>query len=97
MDIGTAIKTIRKQKKLGQKDLSDATGLSVNSISQIELNATFPQKKNIAKICEALDIPVSYLLFFSITEEDVPEDKRATFSYLNGAVKEVLLDSIEKD
>lgn len=89
MDIGTAIKILRKRKGIGQKELSEATKISVNSISQIEVNATFPHKKNIAKICEALDVPVSYLLFFSLSEEDVPEDKRPAFGILKG----MLIDS----
>ena len=96
MDIGTAIKTIRKKKGLGQKELSDATDLSVNAISQIELNVTFPHKKNIAKICEALEIPVSYLLFFSISDEDIPDEKKVVFESLNGALKNVLLESLSE-
>ena len=91
MDIGTAIKTIRKQRELSQKDLSNTIGLSVNSISQIELNMAFPHKKNINKICNALQIPVSFLLLFSISDEDIPEEKRVTFNYLNESLKNLLL------
>jgi XRE family transcriptional regulator, regulator of sulfur utilization len=95
MNIGTAIKQIRKDKGLSQKELADQCGISVNALSQIELNAAFPQKNTIQNLCIALDIPVAYLLFFSINEEDVPQEKRKTFNVLNNAIKELLLDNSE--
>lgn len=95
MNIGTAIKTLRKQKELGQKDLAEMCNISVNALSLIETNVTFPQKTTIEKICNALNIPVSYLLLFSITDEDIPEEKKAVFELLNTAIKSVLVDSIK--
>lgn len=92
MDIGTAIKSLRKEKGFSQKQLAEMCGISVNALSQIEINATFPQKSNIKKICESLGIPVSYLLFFSISDEDIPEDKKVVFKSLNSAIKSVLID-----
>ncbi len=96
MDIGTAIKLLRKEKGIGQKQLAEMCEISVNALSQIEINASFPQKNTIRKICESLDIPISYLLFFSISEDDVPEDKKIVFNSLNIAIKSVLLDGVKK-
>jgi XRE family transcriptional regulator, regulator of sulfur utilization len=96
MNIGTAIKSLRKEKGLGQKELADKCGLSVNALSQIETNASFPHKTTIEKIATALEVPVSYLLFFSVSEEDVPEDKRSVFIALNSALKQILVDSLHK-
>ncbi|MES2838420.1 MAG: helix-turn-helix transcriptional regulator [Bacteroidota bacterium] len=95
MDIGKAIKTIRKEKGLSQEQLGAKIGLSDNAISQIETGATFPQKDNIKKICEALEIPVGYLLFFSISDEDLPEDGRAIFNALQQPIKQVLIEDIK--
>ncbi|MBA4240990.1 MAG: XRE family transcriptional regulator [Sphingobacteriaceae bacterium] len=92
MNIGTAIKTLRKQKGFSQKEICDACGISVNALSLIETNVTFPQKTTIKSICDALGIPVSYLLFFAISDEDVPEEKRLAFNSLNNAIKTVLLN-----
>lgn len=92
MDIGTAIKLLRKQKGLSQKELGDKCNLSVNALSQIEINASFPHKSTINSICNGLDISVAYLLFFSINDEDIPIDKRVVFNSLNQAIKSVLLD-----
>ncbi|MFC6861259.1 helix-turn-helix domain-containing protein [Zunongwangia atlantica] len=96
MNIGTAVKSLRKERGFGQRELAEKCDISVNALSQIETNATFPHKKTIEKICSALNIPVSYLLFFSIGDEDIPEDKKEAFNYLNGAVKNVLKDSMHE-
>lgn len=93
MDIGTAIKTLRKEKKMSQKKLAEECSISVNALCQIENNSSFPQKNTIQKICNALKIPTSYLLFFSISEEDVPEEKRETFKTLNPIIKGLLVSS----
>ena len=96
MNIGTAIKTLRKERGISQKELDENVGLSPNALSQIELNEAFPQRSNINKICEVLNIPVSYLLFFSISEDDIPEDKKTVFKSLNSAVRSVLIDSVRE-
>jgi transcriptional regulator with XRE-family HTH domain len=95
MNIGTAIKSLRREKGLGQKELAENCGLSVNAVSQIETNSSFPHKNTIEKIAISLGVPVSYLLFFSISEDDVPEDKRNVFNTLNLAIKSILVDSIK--
>lgn len=96
MEIGTAIKSLRKQKGMGQKELADLCEISVNALSQIELNASFPQKNTIRKICDAFNIPMAYLLLFAMSDEDVAEDKKTTFNVLNDALKKVLLEEVKK-
>jgi transcriptional regulator with XRE-family HTH domain len=92
MNLGTAVKLIRKEKGLSQKELAEHVGISVNALSQIEINASFPQKSTIQNLSAALDVPVAYLLFFSITEDDIPQEKRKIFAVLNTAIKDLLLD-----
>ena len=92
MEIGTAIKNLRKNKGLTQKVLAEMCGISANAMNQIEKNTSFPHKNTIDKICDVLGIPVSYLLFFSISEDDIPDEKKVVFNSLNDAVKSVLLN-----
>ena len=40
MNIGTAIKTLRKQKGWGQSELAEKCNISVNALSQIERNTS---------------------------------------------------------
>ena len=92
MDIGNAIKAVRTRKKITQKELAQKCEISANALCSIEKNASFPSKETIKKICDALEIPVSYLLFFSITEEDIPEDKVSVFNVLKEPILKILED-----
>lgn len=96
MNIGSAIKTLRKQKGISQKELAEKCNISVNALCQIEVNNTFPQKSTIQKVCEVLEIPSSYLLFFSISDEDIPEEKRFVFNTLSSTIKDLLIQDIPK-
>ena len=91
MDLGNAIKTLRKQKKITQKQLAELSEISVNALCSIETGQSFPSKTTISKICTSLNIPESYLLLFSITEEDIPEDKRIIYRTLCEPLKKELI------
>lgn len=71
MNIGEAIKMIRLQKGIKQKDLATRAGMSATALCLIEQDKSFPSKETINSICRELDIPVGFLLFSAITEEQV--------------------------
>lgn len=73
---------MRTDRGLSQKELAEMSGISQNALCNIEKGYSFPSKDTIKAICDAMDIPVSWLLFSSITEEDVPEEKREIFNIL---------------
>lgn len=91
MNIGNAIKEIRKRKGILQKDLAGKVGISVNALCLIENEKTFPSMANINKICEVLGVAQSVLMFFSISEEDIPEHKRELFHTLAEPLKDNIL------
>jgi transcriptional regulator with XRE-family HTH domain len=93
MNIGEAIKEMRTDRRLSQKELAEMSGISQNTLCSIEKGYSFPSKETINAICSALEIPVSYLLFSSITEEDVPEEKREVFN----ALREPMMKLFEKE
>ena len=88
MNVGEAIKDLRKHKGLSQKELAQKCGLSANALCSIEKNESFPSRESMNKICEALGIPTSYLLFFAVTDEDVPLEKRTAFNALKAVLME---------
>lgn len=92
MNIGEAIKKMRASRGLSQKELAEKTGMSATALCKIEKGYSFPSKDTIKAICDAMDIPVSWLLFSSITEEDVPEEKRVIFN----ALREPMMKVFEK-
>ena len=88
MNLGETIKDIRKRKGFKQRELADRAGISPNAMCSIEKNYSFPSKETIKAICDAMDVPVSYLLFASITDDDIPQDKLPIFK----AIQKPILD-----
>lgn len=63
--------------------------ISANALCSIEQGESFPEKNTIIRICKALEIPESYLLLFSISAENIPENKWILYN----AIKEDLIVS----
>lgn len=91
MNLGEAIKGIRKVYGVKQKDLAKNAGLSVTALANIEKNLSFPSKETIRRICDALSVPIAFLMVFCLTEDDVPEEKRLAFRYLITPLKMFLI------
>lgn len=71
--IGEQLRQRRRIRNLTLAELSQRAKLSVGLLSQIERGITSPSLKSIKSICEALDIPMSWL-FDSGTVEN-PQEK----------------------
>lgn len=92
MNLGNAIKELRRHRNLSQKELADKCGVSANTICNIENNISFPAKGTFDKICKALDMPSAYIFLFAITEDDIPESKRALYKdYFEKNLKDMVL------
>lgn len=77
MDIGSAIRTIRKRKSITMAQLCGATGLSQGFLSQVETNKTSPSISTLEGIAQALNVPLAYLLLKNEERMDVVRrDKR---------------------
>lgn len=62
MAVGDKIKSYRKNQKITQKQLSEATGLAEITIRQYEANKYAPKIENLRKIASALGIHLSEFL-----------------------------------
>jgi len=71
MDYAIAIKTLRKKRKIKQKDLAKACGISVSALCSFERGRYNPSRETIAKICEALNVNMSCFILHCITPEDL--------------------------
>ena len=92
MNLGKAIKELRKIRGISQKELAEHCGLSANAICSIEGNCSFPSKGSFDKICKALNMPGAYIFLFAISEEDIPEKKRYIYKeYLERNLKDLIL------
>lgn len=93
MNLGNAIKELRKHRNLSQKELADKCGVSANSICNIENNISFPAKGTFDKICKALDMPSAYIFLFAISPDDIPENKRFIYTeFLEKNLKALVLE-----
>ena len=91
MNLGAAIKEIRKAKRITRKDLAAAAGISVTAMYNIETEQSMPGNETLQRLCQALDVPMSYILVFSVTEEDVPEERLILYRQFMPLLKEILL------
>lgn len=92
MNLGNAIKQLRKYRNLSQKQLADLCGISANALCSIENNASFPAKSTFDKICKALDMPSAYIFLFAISPDDIPEKKRFIYTeFLEKGLKDLVL------
>lgn len=92
MNIGTAIKDLRKQKGLKQTDFANQCGLSQSYLSSIEKGRKEPTLSILKQIANALSIPMPVLVFFSLDKEDIPESKQEAYSMLEPSIKGLISD-----
>ncbi len=64
VQFGARLKRLRAQCKMTQEQLADATGLTIESISNIERGIFGPRFDNLEKIAAALNIEVKRLFEF---------------------------------
>jgi len=87
MNIGTAIRTVRKEQQISQGILAEMIGLSQSSLSLIESGESIPSPKSLAAICRVLRVSPALLYMLGIEESDVPEERRAIYTALGSTFK----------
>ena len=79
MNLGKAIKLCRTNRGFSQEQLANKIDMSVSYISLIERGSRDPVMSTVQQIADAIDIPVSLLLFLAADPEDLhgmPEEVR---------------------
>jgi len=76
MDFGSNMMLIRKKKKLSQADLGKVIGTSGDVIGRYERGDIIPSIEVVAKIADALEISVDYLIGKTNLELDKDAVKR---------------------
>lgn len=70
MNLGTLVKSTRKEKKFTQQELAEKVKLSRSHIAAIESNIYNPSSKSLVRILKALDLNVGILKNISFTETE---------------------------
>ncbi|HVZ39394.1 MAG TPA: helix-turn-helix transcriptional regulator [Candidatus Kapabacteria bacterium] len=90
MSLGQTIKSLRKRRRLSQTELAQESAISVTFLSLVENDRKHPSIETLRSISEALQVPYPVLVFLSLDETDIPEDKRAAFGLISGPVQDYI-------
>ncbi len=97
MNIGFAIKSIRKKLAITQYELAEKCDLSQTSLSQIETGVKRPSQRTITKVCSVLDIPESIIYIVAMQESDVPASKKGVYDLVYPSIKSLALQMVSSE
>ncbi|MCG9900880.1 MAG: helix-turn-helix domain-containing protein [Hydrotalea sp.] len=89
MNIGKAIKQLRKQQGLSQSELAKVTNITQAALSGIE-NGNRPSHETLANLCNALKVPESLIYVLGIEREDVPSEKKQLYDSLFPVIQDLI-------
>ena len=90
MNIGNALKELRQGHK--QTWMAKQIGISQTHLSLVESGKKEPSLTLLKKYARYFKIPLPVLLWFSLTDQDIPEEKRAMFLPLKHTVDSLIKD-----
>ena len=91
MRIGDVIASVRRRKRIEQRELAKLIGSSVSYLSQIENNRKKPSFKLLNEIADKLNIPLSTLLFETIEEKHISDENDRNLFNLAKPIMEDLI------
>ena len=71
MQLGTRLKTRRKELNLSLRELAGQVDLTASFLSQVERDQSSPSIESLRKISDALDVPIFYFLAESVSKSPV--------------------------
>lgn len=99
MLVGVRLRELRRQKKLSLRNLSDLTGLNINTLSLMENGKISPSVSTLQRLANALEITISAFFEESSIQNQVVcirrEDRK--FIFAEGAKIENLMNNILRD
>ncbi|MCD6064476.1 MAG: family transcriptional regulator [Flavipsychrobacter sp.] len=97
MNIGIAIRSIRRQLGITQYELAEKCNISQTSLSQIENGIKRPSNRTIKKVCEVLEIPESVIYILGMQETDVPQSRKSVYDMLFPSIKSMALQIVSSE
>jgi transcriptional regulator with XRE-family HTH domain len=97
MNIGIAIRSIRKELDITQYELADRCNISQTSLSQIENGVKRPSTRTIKKVCDVLDLPESIIYILGMQDTDVPDSRKGVYEMLFPSIKNLALQIVSAE
>lgn len=76
MNLGKAIRTLRKSKRMTQKELAYKSGIIPCTLCNIERGRTIPTMYTLNRIAESLGMTQAHVMLFCVTEDELPQSRR---------------------
>ena len=90
MNLGITIKNLRKKKGLKQNQLAQNANITQTYLSQIENNIKEPNLSTLKLISVELGVPMPIIIFLSMDENDIHEQKREIFNLISPTIKSLI-------
>lgn len=97
MNIGYAIRSIRRQLAITQHDLAERCNISQTSLSQIENGIKRPSSKTIKKICDVLELPESVIYIIGMQDTDVPTSRKDVYDMIFPSIRNLALQIVSNE
>lgn len=97
MNIGIAIKQLRKQRKLSQAELAEQSGLTQTALSQIENGSRRPNTESMKKLTEFFKVPEIVIYLLATESNDVPAEKKEMFERVFPNLRTMIIGLLEPD
>lgn len=97
MNLGIAIKSVRRQVGITQYELAERCEISQTSLSQIENQIKRPSNRTIKKVCEVLEVPEAVVYILAMQDTDVPVSKKNVYEMLFPSIKNLALQIVGDD
>ena len=94
--IADNVKLYRKKQNLTQFELAEKAELSIDSIKRIEHGSRTMSLENFMRVADALDVPLSYLMYENLNQIPITERIMNILDSKNGKQKEYLLHMLEE-
>ena len=94
MNIGNAIKSIRIERGLKQKDLATKISVRPEFLSKIENNDKKPSWVTLSEIANCLEVSVPHILIKSLGKDDFKPGKEHGFLEMKYSLEKLLNDIV---
>lgn len=96
MNLGETIKICRKKKGLTQAQLAELANISMSHLCLMEKNKRAPSISAIESIANALDIPLSVLIFLASSTDQLKELSKGQIEQLTHSIMELMSNATKQ-
>ena len=94
--IADNMRLYRKQRNFTQLELAERADISIDSIKRVERGSRTISLENFMRIADALDVPVSYLLYESLNKISITDRIQSVINNKNEKQQEYLVHILKE-